>query len=301
MKCVITVDTEADNQWKSSNTSLTNIDSLHVFQDFMESRGVSPVYFVSHEVLEHPYVQTLAQKHMSGLCEVGGHLHPWTTPPYDEKDKLVQRFPSELPRDVLESKILNLTQRLVEVLGERPLSFRAGKWGFSADVAEVLVQEGYKFDSSITPSIAWSDVIKDPDTHTAVPDFRGISPAPQTLPSGLHEVPMSIIKTGFYTGAMLDSFLWKKNILGKAARAVARPIWCRIFPETTIKDLARVYRSAQKQNLPLIFMIHSSELVAGTSPYAKSEEDVAHIYEVLDAFLHLLKTEGVETVMLKEV
>jgi len=301
MKCFITVDTEADDQWKSSEVTLRNIDALNLFQDFMEERGVPPTYFVSYEVLEHPYMKELSKKHKEGLAEVGGHLHPWTTPPVDKKDKEVQRFPSELSEEVLGEKLSVLTKKIAEILEEQPKSFRAGKWGFNAAVGEAIAKEGYVFDSSITPGISWADIIKKKEIHKEIPDFTGETLNPRTLSSGVYEVPMSIVKTRIYTGSALDSVLWKKNFIGKVARAFVRPMWCRIFPETTINDLERVYRAAKKQNIPLVFMIHSSELVPGASPYAKDGKAVEHIYSLLDAFIDLLKTESVDIVRLQDI
>lgn len=301
MKCVITVDTEADDQWSSSEVMLKNIDALKRFQEFMERRNVPPTYLVSHEVLEHSYMKVLGEKHREGLAEIGGHLHPWTTPPLDALDESLQRFPCELPADVLAAKLSVLTDAIKNLIGEQPLSFRAGKWGLNDQVLSAIYENGYRIDSSITPGIVWSDVIKNPKAHKEVPDFKGKGAVPYMDASGVYEVPMSVLKTGIYKGTLLDGVLFKKSIVGKAARVLTRPTWFRIFRETNIEDLKRVIHVAKKYNYPLVFMIHSSELMAGTSPYVKDGEAVEHVYALLDECITLLQNESTSFVRLQDM
>jgi len=47
----------------------------------------------------------------AGRCEVGAHLHPWSSPPYREED-LVGRHPSQLPDDLLERQLRELTEAI---------------------------------------------------------------------------------------------------------------------------------------------------------------------------------------------
>jgi hypothetical protein len=54
----------------------------------------------------------------------------------------------------------------------------------------------------------------------------------------------------------------------------------------------RVLAAARKDDLPMIeFMIHSSELVAGGSPYAKDEAALDKLYKNLESMLLLFKKE----------
>ncbi len=303
MKFIVTVDTEADDQWSGTgDATLRNLEGLARFQSFMHERGVPPTYLASFETLAHPMLQNLARAHAEGVAEIGGHLHPWTTPPLDAGD-CVQRFPLELPDDVLEGKLATLTSALTELLGEQPLSFRAGRWGADNRVLHAVARQGYRVDSSVTPFIRWRDVVRDAEAHTAIPDFSRVSPKPALVPgTDLFEVPMSVIAAGALPSATLASYGQRRTTLGRVARALSRPRWCRIFPETRARDLEAVYRAALRQELPiLVFMIHSSELVAGMSPYAKTESAVEHIYELLGGFLALLKKENVQAVRMRDV
>lgn len=303
MKLIVTVDTEADNQWKQDGTqTLYNLDHLPRFQEFMEAHNVAPIYFASYEVLEHPYITSLiTEKHHSGLAELGGHLHPWTTPPYDELDTEVQRFPNELPDDVLNAKLTQLTEKLKMCLGENPISFRAGRWGFDARVARALVQHGYRVDSSVTPGIDWCITVRDRAKHTRIPNFSHDSIHIATV-EGLREVPMTVLPTGFFRSEQLARFAWQQNLVGKVVRFLTRPKWCRIFPETTLADLTAVYQAARNEGLDtLVFMTHSSELAPGMSPYAKDEAAVERIYALLDSFITMLTTEGATPARLRDI
>ncbi len=303
MKFIITVDTEADNQWAGTgDVALQNLEGLARFQSFMHERGVPPTYLASFETISHPMLQELARAHAKGEAEIGGHLHPWTTPPFDEGDT-VQRFPLELTDEVLEGKLTTLTSALTELLGEQPLSFRAGRWGADNRVLQAVARHGYRVDSSITPFIRWRDIVRDADAHTAIPDFSQASAKPALIPdTDLLEVPMSVIATGVLPAASLAAYGQRHTTLGRVARALSRPRWCRIFPETRARDLESVYRAAVSQELPvLVFMIHSSELVAGMSPYVKTEDAVEHIYELLDGFLALMKKEQVQATRMCDV
>jgi hypothetical protein len=93
-----------------------------------------------------------------------------------------------------------------------------------------------------------------------------------------------------------------RGIAQKVARALARPRWCRIFPETTVRDLKAVYEAARAEKLSaLVFMIHSSELMPGGSPYAKNKAAVERTYAVLSEFLTFLKAESVTPSRMRDV
>jgi hypothetical protein len=284
MKLIITVDTEADNQWKGSGTALRNLDDLPRFQSFVESHGYRPTYLASYETLEHPTLSSFAKLHAEGRAELGGHLHPWATPPFDEEDAKVQRFPSELSSHALQEKLKTLTEKLSALIGDTPYSFRAGKWGFDGKVAEALYALGYRADSSVTPGVSWKRIIKNPQLHASVPDFskEDILPTRKWHPE-LLEIPMTVLPTN------------------PLARLLGRSRWCRIFPDTTGEDLKSVYSAARRMRLPaLVFMTHSSELMPGGSPYAKDAVAVERTYEILGSYLDFLRSEGVEATLMRE-
>lgn len=302
MKFVITIDTEADDQWKQDGeVTLHNLDDLPRFQDFSQKLGITPTYLVSHETLKHPTLRMLGDAHREGKAEVGGHLHPWTTPPYSALDVTVQRFPLELSDDELEAKMHSLTSSITELLGDAPLSFRAGRWGANKRVLQSVARHGYRFDSSVTPGINWRTLVKDREKHQDIPDFSASDVRPYLVPgTELLEIPMSVVATGVADLRALERS--SSSLVRRVGRGLARRRWCRIFPETTLGDLISVYHAAQRQNLPaLIYMTHSSELSAGRSPYAKDAAAVERTYDLLERFWAFLAVQGVESARLRDV
>ena len=86
-----------------------------------------------------------------GACEVGSHLHPWSTPPFADRPGLrsndpVHAFPCQLPDELLHEKLVTLTEQVTAAFGAPPTSYRAGRFGFDARSAAVLAALGYEVD-----------------------------------------------------------------------------------------------------------------------------------------------------------
>lgn len=306
MKFIITVDTEADNQWKEGGEiSLKNIQFLPRFQTLCEKYGFIPTYLVTYEVAEDSASAMLLSNWQSkGLAEVGAHLHPWTNPPMVPYESGKHMYPSTLADADFKSKLATLTSIIKEKFGHSPVSYRAGRWGFKESHGSVLRELGYIADCSITPKTNWGEV-KDKLSGEYGPDFRKYSVYPFYIAEGLLEIPMTIVYTGILSQ---ESGLGKwfsrlsENIIKKVLNKLFfQKKWLRIFPESNPKDWKKIYQSAKKNNLPVMeFMIHSSELMAGGSPYSKTAESVERIYKNLEVMFEYFKSQGVEGVSMKE-
>src|SRR5262249_46255785 len=93
---LVGVDTEADDQWTLAGRKrleVRNAERLPGLQALFESLGVRPSYLVTHEMATDkasaPVLRALAK---SGRCEIGAHLHPWSSPPFRPED-LEGRYP----------------------------------------------------------------------------------------------------------------------------------------------------------------------------------------------------------------
>ena len=203
MKLAVTIDTEADGQWDHGAPLTTrNVGFWAPFQDLCERYGVVPTYVITTEIAQDDRAcDLLSEWSRRGACEVGSHLHPWTTPPFVDRPGLrfndnVHAFPSQLPGDLLGEKLAALTEQIGAVFGERPTSYRAGRFGFDDRSAAFLAQAGYLVDSSVSPLWSWS-------RHTGLdgkggPDFRRHVPRPFLLRDGeraLVEIPVTIVPT----------------------------------------------------------------------------------------------------------
>ncbi len=54
-----------------------------------------------------------------------------------------------LPREVEEQLLLRALQRMTELVGERPVGYRAPSWNFSDHTLELLMELGFLYDSSL--------------------------------------------------------------------------------------------------------------------------------------------------------
>ena len=312
MKFVITIDTEADNQWKPvpGHLPVENLEVLPRFQALCERYGFPPTYLCTYEVATaDAFGRILRPLHQQGRAEVGAHLHPWSTPPATAGDLTARgaAYPSELAPDVFTQKIEQLTASIAERLGASPTSYRAGRWGFTAAHIPDLVRLGYVADCSVTPLVMWNDrgaVACGPDFRTAPahPYFLDAHDATKEGTTTLVEVPMTIVST--------NAAVRRWPALGDVRRRYRKarvvrlldgafglsPQWLRPYPHMTFERLRRVVDTARRRPLPVLeLMFHSSELLPGGSPYNATPADVDHVFERLDrlfAYLRRLQVQG---------
>lgn len=305
MILVVTLDTEADNQWNHGvPLTLKNLGALEAFQAFCVAQGVRPTYLITSEVAAHESTsQFLRDSLASGNAEVGAHLHPWTTEPFLDEPGLrfndpVHLMPSQLPTALLRDKLRRLTAQIELSVGCAPVSFRAGRFGFSAACAEELLNLDYVVDSSITPGISWEG--SDPAAERAGrPDYRSYDSAAFNIAGQggktLYELPVTILpRLGFRGFAS-----W---VVRRAARRPGTGLtWCRPLPQYSARDLCRLWDEARRQDLPaVVMMFHSSELAPGCSPYRSTQANVSDLYSVLQEFFGHVRISGGQSCTLTE-
>jgi hypothetical protein len=313
MKLIVTVDTEADNQWDYHGTvSLANLRCLPRFQDLCERFGFAATYLLASEVLQdQKAVQWLRGWQDEGKAEVGAHLEPWTTPPFmalERENPALQIFPSLLPGPWFERKLHTLTEGIEESFGRAPRSFRAARWGLGASMVGTLVRQGYRVDCSVTPKTSWAGTQNGPFSEG--PDYRRAPAGPYRLSgedvcrpgdSELLEVPMTVL----YTGPFMDegsraarwfSLLPETPVKRILDRAVFRTKWLRISPESRRGDWRAIHRAALRSGLEVLeFMIHSSELMPGGSPLTPTEREAETVFRCLEEMLGDYRALGVES------
>ena len=266
MRLIVTVDTEADDQWnRAGTTSIENVFALDRFQNLCERNNIPPTYLLSYEVADDARAAEQFRAWQVKGAEIGSHLHPWTVPPLQKEEAHENAFPSELSDQELRAKLENLTKKVKEVSGQKPTSYRAGRWGFDARQAELLEELGYTVDLSVTPGLSWTKQ-KGKEGGPGGPDFTNESLMPRLLNDSVLEVPMTTMKVGF----------------------LRRMKWLRIFENTNKMQLRAILRTAIHKKLPaVVFMTHSSELMAGKSPYVKTPDALEHVYECIQAVFDL--------------
>src|ERR1700690_3702241 len=277
---IVTVDVEEDN-WGYEHTGLTveNIRMIPRLQNLLDRYGVKPTYLVSYQVASCNWAVDILAKILSeNKCEIGAHLHPWTTPPVTEVINERNSMLANLPYELQKAKLKTLTSKLYDAFGERPRSFRAGRWGLGPDTVKALIECGYLVDSSVTPTISWKD-------DGEGPDYPEVKIAPYWMsPEGLQcrENSPSILEVPATIGFNRWPFeLWQKvylilkkdwlSFFKPAAimhrTGLLRKIW--LSPEVSSAEdmiaLSRLMIMNDAQYLNLSF--HSTTMLPGKSPF----------------------------------
>ncbi len=321
VRVVITIDTEADDQWSPGvRLSTDNLAFLPRFQALCERFGFPPTYLCTYEVVRSvAFDRVLAPAQEAGRAEVGAHLHPWSNPPFagmslDRADAPVRPYPSELPIELFEAKLASLTESIAQRTGRPPTSYRAGRWGFEASHAAVLERMGYAVDCSVTPLVSWAD---HPGVTRGGPDFTAASPMPYMLDdrdacrpgdSRVLEVPVTILRTDWLARRSVRARgrrAWERSrvlrVAGRKLLGLHGPQWFRPRPHTAAADLIRVYETARRRGLPLVeMMFHSSELMPGGSPFWPDDAAVEHLYAQLEGVFAHCAADGARGVTLRD-
>ena len=317
MDFVVSIDTEADNQWQHGiPLACHNVDYWHAFQALCEVHDVRPTYLITSEIAEDKQAAAqLSAWTEDGKAEVGAHLHPWTTPPFHNEPGLrcndeAHLFPSALDEDLLRAKLETLTRQIEQNIGRRPRAYRAGRFGMNQATARILVELGYTVDSSVTPTVSWSD--SSLGDSTAGPAFRKHSAKPSLIEGtgdpGLIEIPVTVLYSNAWVRGHPQFAGWYAS---KPARAIERllnggrsrpePIWLRPFPHQSSDDLRRAWRAACDEDVPTaVMMFHSSELMPGGSPFRPSRRSIAGLLATLDEFFRFARAAGGKPVTLTE-
>lgn len=289
---LITIDTEADNQWNPNQPPTTeNAKYLPRFQELCEKYKLKPTWLTTYEMANDPFfVEYFKEKQDKGLCEIGMHLHAWNTPPYYELKKVTNErsYLIEYPEDIIEAKISSITELLTNKFGKAPISHRAGRWAINETYFKLLSKYGYKIDCSVTPGVNWKKSLG--TTGLSGNDYTKCSKVP-TYFNNILELPVSIEKLRFFDFKNIHSL---KNILGELYRfCKGKMQWLRPSKNANIKPLLKVLSLVS--NNPNIdyamFMIHSSELMLGGSPSFLTEEDIEKLYVCIEKlFQNVSKT-----------
>ena len=299
VKILISVDTEEDN-WAATQEPATveNIRALPKAHEFMTGLGLRPTYFVNYPVVTTEWSRDIIRGlHQSGCCEIGAHLHPWNTPPLEEPFTPENTMLKNLPISLQQKKLEVLTEAIRGVIGQRPTSFRAGRFGLDAAGIRALIDLGYQVDSSVTPFVDWTEYSRGPDFSRApYVRYRLDGESEIDVPSAagpILEVPISCGFTRLPFGwrgrvhrVLESSRIRPFKLLGLASRT---GILRRVVgsPETDgIEDLVRLAESLIESEVGYLHLFfHSSSLIPGNSPFVQTEEDAQALTACISEFV----------------
>jgi peptidoglycan/xylan/chitin deacetylase (PgdA/CDA1 family) len=294
MNLLVGIDTEGDNQWDAAaraNQRFENIYALPRLHALFARHGVRPTYVITYPVAkDRRSADVLRRLLEGGDCEIGAHHHAWETPPCTEADVRRHPYASALPRAQFEAQLTSLTEAIADAVGNRPVSYRSGRFGFSAAHVAGLERLGYLVESSVAPLFY--------ESHKGGPEFVEAKLTPYFLAydsatapgtSDLLEVPVS---------AALNRRLprWIQFAYARApwpyhtkrllrALRIARMRWLR--PSySSLGDMMGLARDLERAREPVLnLLFHSSEAIVGGSPYNRTPAELDAFLDRLDRFL----------------
>jgi hypothetical protein len=294
MHLLVGIDTEGDNQWDAAaraNQRFENIYALPRLHALFARHGVRPTYVITYPVARDPRsADVLRGLAAQGDCEIGAHHHAWETPPCSADDVRRHPYASVLPRAQFADQLASLTTAIADAVGMRPVSYRSGRFGFSADHVAALEREGYLVESSVAPLFY--------ESHKGGPEFVEAPLAPYFLAydsavtpgtSNLLEVPVSaalnrrLPKRLQYLYARAPRPYTTKRLL--RALGLLRLRWLRPSYSSLADMMALARDLARRQERVLNLIFHSSEAIVGGSPYNRTQAELDAFCERLEHFL----------------
>jgi glycosyltransferase involved in cell wall biosynthesis len=294
---VTTVDAEEAFDWdKPLSRDFHNVGSMNeqfVIHRVFDRFGIVPTYFVTYPIVTEPDGYAfLAECLKAGKCRIGAQLHPWVTPPYEEVVNAYNSFAGNLPEALERDKLSTLTEAIAARFGQRPVAYRAGRYGVGPNTVKTLAALGYRVDSSVVPEFSYH--------ATGGPTFFGRQTTPYWLDPERRVLELPLTST--YIGR-LSSGDWRHLANGlfenDARHALARSLMARtglmerirLTPEgTNVSDAKRLVRALLKRGTRTFTLsYHTPSLLPGNTPYVRSRADrdrfIGWFEEFYDFFL----------------
>ncbi|MHC4956337.1 MAG: polysaccharide deacetylase family protein, partial [Planctomycetota bacterium] len=220
--------------------------------------------------------EPLVAIHRDGRCEIGAHLHPWVSPPHDEEVCGKNSFPGNLPSALEEEKLRVLRDRITEVFGERPIAYKAGRYGIGPNTGGILERLGFDVDLSPQPGFDYSS--------EGGPDFRSYPTGPFWFGSmrRLLSVPSTGALAGFLGPLRAPAYSLASSAAGRKLRAPG--ILARLRAVDRLHLSNEGYSSDENKRLTrwlhsrgeriFAFSFHSPTVEPGHTPYVRSPEDL---------------------------
>lgn len=291
---VVVVDTEEEFDWSQPfdrrHVGVTHMRSIERFQSVCDEFAVRPVYVIDYPIATQPVAfEPLRAFQQAQRCEIGAHLHPWVCPPYDEVVDAHNSYPGNLERDLERRKLAALTEAIEANLGTRPRAYKAGRYGFGPNTAEILRELGFEVDLSPCPAFdLGADGGPDWSAHPAwaawVPEE---SPARRESARELLSIPTSGAFVGLLgaQGRALHRFATRP-----ALRFLRLPgILSRLGLLERLHLSPEGYRSEHHRRITrallargvetFTFALHSPSVQPGCTPYVRTEADLLQLLD----------------------
>ncbi|WND03039.1 hypothetical protein QGN29_01505 [Temperatibacter marinus] len=284
----VVIDTEEEFDWSApfsrSARSVENIKHQHrMHQAVFKTFDIKPCYVLDQAVLEDDWsVEYFKTLHGLGEIDLGVHLHPWLTPPYEEEVSAYNSYQGNLSEDLEFKKIETITALFERRIGFSPKIFKAGRYGLGPNSIALLHRAGYEIDLSVVPNGTYQ--YQDGGTN-----YLRAPHQPFELQQMAFQ-PLTRHFTGWLSligpalGGLFDYPLAKKlKLIGLLSRlGISRVV---LSPEgmPTSALYSLLAERVAKGDRFFSMAYHSSSLMKGGSPYAASEENIDHLCDCLSS------------------
>ena len=290
---LVVIDTEEEFEWDApfdrSSTSVANIGYQHLAQSVFAAHGIVPTYAIDYPVATTPSsIAILAPWQAAGACEIGAHLHPWVNPPDEEAVSARNSFASNLPPELMQRKLTVLRDAIATNFGGPPRVYKAGRYGIGAETPGILDELGFIADTSVVPHLDSS--------NKAGPDFRGLPDQPFMTDCGIAELPLSVHFVGRAAASGPRLFPILSRLERFRAPGLASRLGLlerlRLSPEDHgFADMKRQTEAALARGQRYFMLTyHSSSLMPGGSPYARTEAARDALLDALTKYIRFFAT-----------
>lgn len=297
------VDTEEEFDWNApfsrTGHGVTALPGMVRGQAYFAEAGVKPVYVTDYPVIDSDAASAMMAQWVSdGTADIGAHLHPWVNPPHVEDVSAANSYVGFLPEAVERAKLEALCRRIEERFGQRPIAYRAGRYGVGPNSARLLSEAGFRLDSSVRSRFDYS--------HQHGPDFCGLPQTPYWAGPDrtLLELPLSTAFVGLLRGAG-ERLYRAAQSMGPLAGALSRARMLSRVPLTpegiSATEAIAAIDALIEEGVPVLnFSFHSPTLEPGHTPYVRDEADRTAFYRWWDAVLAHLAKRGLRAASLDQ-
>lgn len=289
---MIIVDTEEEFDWNApfdpNSTGVNAIRNLDHLREIFRNYAVRPTHMVDYPVASQPAGYELLREMLyNDECLIGAHLHTWVNGPADEEINEFNSYPGNLTPELERKKLEVLTQTITDNFGQRPVMYKAGRYGLGPRTFRTLSDLGYLVDLSPVPYNDYS--VK------SGPDFSKVNPHPYWIgrPGGLLTIPLT---RGFYGplspyGGPIDRFLegpLSRSLMLRPLLSRARLLECTtLTPEgVPVGEFTKLVAAMIDRGQRIFSMTyHSPSLAPGNTPYVRNDSDLKQFIKSIEQFL----------------
>lgn len=288
---MVLIDTEEGFDWSQplarENTDVSAMRAQERAHRIFDKYGIKPIYVADYPVVSQKNgMEPLRDLLSDNKCVIGAHLHPWVNPPFDETVSKANSFPGNLPAALEREKLRILTDAIEQNFDQRPLVYKAGRYGAGFNTAAILDELGYEIDTSV---LAWSDL-----TGGEGPNFTHCDSAPYWFGDDrrLLEIPMTVGFVGALRSAGPGMHRMLRSPTGVKLRMPGIFARSSLFDRIVLTPEGITPNEHRKLTRTLLaaghrvfsFTYHSPSLAPGNTPYVQSDADLRSFLDKFERY-----------------